>query len=95
MKRPFISPASPAPPLIFLISSGSTGAVMPMATVSMVTATKMKARAALRPRTGAAAAAAAAGAAASVADMGGASWAMRSFGREGSRGTESRANGPE
>jgi len=80
MKRPFISPASPAPPLIFLIRSGSTGAVMPMAMVSMVTATKMKAKAALRPR-----ATPAAGAGASESGTGGAAWAMESCRRRRGR----------
>ncbi len=73
-------PASPAPPLIRLISSGSTGAVMPMAMVSMVTATKMKARAALRPRTGAAPETGP-----SDSGMGGAAWAIGSCRRERGR----------
>ena len=90
MKRPFISPASLAPP-IFLINRGSTGAVMPMAMVSMVTATKMKASAALRPRPGAAATPAGA----SLANGGGASWAISNFVRGKLAGTHRRANGPE
>ncbi len=49
MNRPFIQPACCWPPAMCSISLGSTGAVMPMAMVSMVTATKMKASAARRP----------------------------------------------
>ncbi len=42
MKRPFIQPAWCTPPDRRSIRVGSTGAMMPMAMVSMVTVMKMK-----------------------------------------------------